>query len=288
MSRSRSWCFTLNNFDEVERDRLCVADCAYVVFGYERGEEGTPHLQGYIQCTSMKSLKQMKSLLPRAHWEVRKGTIDQAVEYCKKDGDWEEYGKKLMNKKEQGDTQKEKWRRIIEKAREGDEEWLEHEEPHVYATMLPKLRALKKPRMEVLGYADEDTPHEWWYGPTGTGKSKKVWEEFPQHYQKKKNKWWCNYSGQDVVVIEEADPKSMEHLASHVKEWADRYPFAGEVKGGRLEGIRPKKVIVTSNYTIEECFPNVNDYAPLKRRFKVVQFGVEPAFHPSYFVPFVS
>ena len=54
-------------------------------------------------------------------------------------------------------------------------------------------------RKEPLNYVD--TPHEWWVGPTGTGKSKKVWEEYPTHYAKKKNKWWCNYTGQDTVVV---------------------------------------------------------------------------------------
>ena len=103
---------------------------------------------------------------------------------------------------------------------------------------------------------------------------KKVWEEYPTHYAKEKNKWWCNYTGQDTVVIEEADPKNMEHLADRLKVWADRYPFPGEIKGGRIEGIRPLKVIVTSNYTPEECFPNSNDLEPILRRFKVV--NLEP------------
>ena len=91
-----------------------------------------------------------------------------------------------------------------------------------------------------------------WVGPTGTGKSKKVWEEYPTHYAKEKNKWWCNYT------------------------------FPGEIKGGRIEGIRPLKVIVTSNYTPEECFPNSNDLEPILRRFKVVQFGTNPAINPKY------
>ena len=88
--------------------------------------------------------------------------------------------------------------------------------------------------------------------------------------------------GQDTVVIEEADPKNMEHLADRLKVWADRYPFPGEIKGGRIEGIRPLKVIVTSNYTPEECFPNSNDLEPILRRFKVVQFGTNPAINPKY------
>ena len=29
--------------------------------------------------------------MPRAHVEARKGTIQQAIEYCQKEGDWEEH-----------------------------------------------------------------------------------------------------------------------------------------------------------------------------------------------------
>lgn len=284
MQRSRDWCYTLNNYSEAERDAHRALDCAYHVFGYERGDSGTPHLQGYIRFKEKKSLKQLKTMMPRAHVEPRKGTIDQAVDYCKKELDYEEYGTKPMNQLEKGEVNKKRWRMIIQKAQEGDEEWLLENEPHVYHTSLATFRSHKKPRLEVLNYADEETPHEWWVGPTGTGKSKRVWDLYPTHYAKDKNKWWCGYNGQDVVVIEEADPKNMEHLADRLKVWADRYPFPGEIKGGRIEGIRPQKVIVTSNYTPHECFMNPNDLEPILRRFRVVQFGEqEPKpWHPSY------
>lgn len=36
--------------------------------------------------------------------------------------------------------------------------------------------------------------------------------------------------------------------------------------------IRPKKIIITSNYSIEECFHNEQDIAAIKRRFKVTKF----------------
>ena len=256
------------------------ADCAYMLFGRERGDEGTPHLQGYVQFKTEKSLKQLKTMMPRAHVEARKGTIQQAVDYCKKDGDFEEFGVKPKMPKEKGEGEKARWKRAREKAEEGDEEWLAENEPRLWLLHESTLRSKKKPRMEVLCY--EETPHEWWVGPTGTGKSKKVWELYPSHYAKEKNKWWCNYTGQDTVVIEEADPKNMEHLADRLKVWADRYPFPGEIKGGRIEGIRPLKVIVTSNYTPEECFPNQNDLEPILRRFKVVSFGHSPSVHPNY------
>jgi len=46
---SRAWCYTINNFTEEDRDGLRALTCAYNIFGYERGDEGTPHLQGYVQ-----------------------------------------------------------------------------------------------------------------------------------------------------------------------------------------------------------------------------------------------
>lgn len=276
MSKSRAWCYTLNNYTEEERDAVRALACQYNVFGYERGEGGTPHLQGYLHLDGPRRLSAVKKMMPRAHLEPRKGTVDQAVEYCKKDGDYEEFGKKPMSQKEKGDSNKKRWRLINEKAEEGDEEWLKENEPHVYHTGLAQFRSHKKPKVEPMAYADEDTPHEWWVGPTGTGKSKKLWAEHPGHYVKEQNKWWCNYVGQAVVAIEEASPKTMEHLASRLKVWADRYPFAGEIKGGRIEGVRPDKVIVLSNYTIQDCFPAPQDYEPLSRRFRVVRFGPMP------------
>jgi len=281
MQSTRSWCYTINNFTEEDLQGTRALKCAYNIFGYEAGVENTPHLQGYVHFKEKKSLRTVKKVMPRAHLEPRQGTVDQAVDYCKKEGNFEEFGVKPMTQKEKGNENKKRWRLINEKAREGDEAWLEENEPHVYHTGLATFRSHKKAKITPLDYVD--TPHEWWCGPTGTGKSKKVWEDYPTHYAKEKNKWWCNYTGQDTVVIEEADPKNMEHLADRLKVWADRYPFPGEIKGGRIEGIRPLKIIVTSNYTPEECFTDSQNLEPILRRFKVVKFGDSaPAVHPNY------
>jgi len=99
----------------------------------------------------------------------------------------------------------------------------------------------------------------------------KVYLQYPNHFQKELNKWWCGYKGEEVVAIEEWSPKN-ECTGSQLKIWADRYPFTGQIKGGSLKKIRPKKIIVLSNYTIEECFPAKEDHLPLKRRFKVTMF----------------
>lgn len=42
-----------------------------------------------------------------------------------------------------------------------------------------------------------------------------------------------------------------------------------------MQGLRPRKLIVLSNYTIEQCFDRVEDRDPILRRFKVIKFPEE-------------
>lgn len=272
MSKTRAYCFTINNPTQDDIDTVNTIACEYIVYGREVGEGNTPHLQGYVHFKDALTVAAMSKRIPRAHLEARRGTVDEAVNYCKKDGDFTERGIKPKSQKEKGANEKQRWRTIIAKAEDGDEEWLKEEEPKVYATMSQKLKSLRKREASVM---QGDLPHEWWYGPTGTGKSSKLWQDHPDHFQKKKSKWWDGYDGQSVVALEEWSPAN-EKTADSLKEWADRYPFTGEIKGGTLQRIRPAKIIVLSNYTIDECFEHESDREPLKRRFKVVLFGESP------------
>jgi len=89
------------------------------------------------------------------------------------------------------------------------------------------------------------------------------------------------------VAIEEWSPDVVPQLIQKLKKWADHNPFNGEIKGGTLIDIRPEKIIVLSNYTIEQCFPRQEDYLPLSRRFKVINFpeGKQEARFRSQLVP---
>lgn len=267
--RSRGWCWTINNptFDDLLSVEELKNHVNYYVYGNERGtDRETPHWQGFLYCDTKLSFSRVKQLLPRAHVEPQRGSTNQAIEYCKKEGDWTEWGSPPDHGG--GRTQRDKWRRLIELSKLGEWERIELEFPGEWIRYGGRLRSL---RVRTTTPIDGDLEHEWWYGPTGTGKSRQLWTQYPEHYAKEINKWWDGYQDQDVVAIEEWAP-CFEMLASKLKIWADRYPFNAEVKGGTLLRIRPKKLIVLSNYKIEECFPNPADHLPLKRRFKVVHF----------------
>lgn len=263
--RSLGWCWTINNptEDDDECIKKAIEDCAYLVYGKETGEEGTLHYQGYLWYKTNVRFGRIKRLLPRAHIEKQRGSNEQAIEYCKKDNDWYEWGIKPQTR-----DQKKKWKDIVELSECGNEEEIRAIYPDVYFRHIAKIRSMKKYDVHILS---GDLQHEWWFGATGTGKSKKLWSDYPNHYSKKKNKWWDNYQGEEIVAIEEWSP-TFHMLASELKIWCDRYPFPAEIKGGSLKAIRPTKLIILSNYSIDQCFPNSEDSMPLKRRFKTVEF----------------
>ena len=93
---STRWCFTLNNPNEAERSSAAQIiedhNVRYVIIGREVGASGTPHLQGFCILHRQQRLSWLRALIPRAHFERARGTSPQARDYCKKDGDFDEYG----------------------------------------------------------------------------------------------------------------------------------------------------------------------------------------------------
>lgn len=264
--RSRGWVWTINN--PIEDDKTNFENlklvAQYCIYGTETGENGTPHWQGFTYFKSLKSFTQLRSLLPRAHIEKQRGTLDQAIEYCKKEGNYIESGERPH-----GSTgQKDKWTTVLKLAREGKVQEIEDNFPAIYIRYHTKLFGLHEPESPLILSTLEN---EWWVGPTGSGKSSELWSVYPNHYQKQLNKWWDGYSYEETVAIEEWSPRN-ECTASQLKIWSDRYPFSAEIKGGCLKKIRPLRIIVLSNYTIEECFAQAQDREPILRRFKIKHF----------------
>lgn len=84
-SRSRAWCFTLNNYTQEDIDFFTdTLDTEKYVFQEEIGEEtGTPHLQGVVYFANARDFTSIRQLHLKCHWE-RCRDISKAVAYCQK------------------------------------------------------------------------------------------------------------------------------------------------------------------------------------------------------------
>lgn len=86
INAAKRWCFTLNNYTDNDRsviETVIENLCVFGVYGKEVGEEGTPHLQGYIE---FKKRGRPIGIfgIKRIHWEIAGGNRRQNIVYCTK------------------------------------------------------------------------------------------------------------------------------------------------------------------------------------------------------------
>lgn len=86
ISPSKKWVFTYNNYNSSirsELNELFTEICEKFMFQEEKGENGTPHLQGF--CIFKNKIRPLSLKLDKSiHWEKMKGTVEQSIAYCSK------------------------------------------------------------------------------------------------------------------------------------------------------------------------------------------------------------
>lgn len=287
--RVRSWCFTKNNYSESDEDIIydLAFKCRYIVCGKEVGESGTPHFQGFLYFDNKVRFSTLKEYLPDgSHIEVMRGTHSEAINYCKKgeqsheewkslgiDGpnfgfnaDFFESGEKPGDCTDGGAKEKIRWDMVMANAMEGNWKGIPVD------VMIRNGRGIQYAVHKLMTRNLTDTTEQmlWYWGNTGTGKSRKARDDYPDAYLKMCNKWWDDYTAQDAVIMEDFD---VEHavLGHHLKIWGDRYSFPAETKGGKID-IRPRIIIVTSNYHPNMIWRTEQALGPILRRFNCVEF----------------
>lgn len=255
---SRNWCYTLNNYTDEDIKKCQEIQCRYHTYGMEIGEKGTPHLQGYIVFKDSKGLVGVQRFLGNAHWETAKGNHKQASDYCKKDRNYWEFGELPAQGKRTdihnavSTLNKHGIKRVA----------LDH--PHIFVKYSRGLRDYQLVTSEP--YTHPTVRGIWIYGPPGTGKSHAARHFDPDLYIKPQNKWWDGYDKQATVLLDDLDTSVLGH---YLKIWADKWSCTGETKGGTVQ-LQHKIFVVTSNYSIEELFEDLNMREAIARRFKVI------------------
>lgn len=91
--RSRRWCFTTNNYTFENIFPLGKPEAVrYCIYQVERGEEGTEHLQGYIEFKTPRARSAVAAFqvgderpFSQSHLECARSSADVCTAYCSKE-----------------------------------------------------------------------------------------------------------------------------------------------------------------------------------------------------------
>lgn len=237
----------------------------YGVCGVETAPEtGRVHWQMYIYLENGRSLESMiKDLNPR-HVEVARGTPEQNIAYCKKDGKFTEWGTPPeQGKRKDLDEIKEK---LILGTKQ-EEISLAHFSKWIqYGRRFEEFRTLHEPKRTWV------TEVYILHGEPETGKTRYVMEKHETIATLTlsgdiEEPFVNGYNGEDVVLFDEFKPMKAS------KEWMlralDRYPMNINIKGG-TRNWKPRIIYFTTNSDPTEWYNG--DRAFLRRITKFMKF----------------
>lgn len=283
--QSRAWMVTINNpvldpttgsFAGTKDDPRTWDQVQFAAGQLEKGESGTTHLQLYVYFAHNKALTStpgtgVKKVHPLAHWEVRRGTHEQALTYVTKDES--SLGQRFIF----GDPPNAPGK--TNDSSEFDEVKAKLDEGKTLAEIADcHFSLFLKHHSGLASYIGKKRPaRRTWltknlviFGSTGTGKSRFCHDLellFPgEVYWKSKDKWWGDYNGEPYIVMDEFYGWVPY---DELLRMLDRYVFRPEVKGAHIY-VQPRAVVFTSNKEPTEWYPNVSDTSALLRRLHVV------------------
>lgn len=268
---SRSWKYTLNNYNDEEKNLLKDVPALVHYCGMEEAPStGTKHLEGYITFDKVKKISALKKMFERAHWEMAKGDDADNFLYNLKDKKiWINYNNKKQGKR----NDLEKVYNLIKDGKSKKD--ILDECPVEYIKFhggIDKAIALCQKKRDFKPVVT------WLWGPTGTGKTRYVNDnENNVWYSMKNLQWWDGYENQDVVCF---DDFRKDFCTFHeLLRILDRYPYRVNIKGGSVE-FNSKKIYITSCYHPEDMYDTREDIKQLTRRIDVIKFiGEDEASH---------
>lgn len=257
----KTWVFTLNNYTDDEVKLINDLECNYCIYGREVGEQGTPHLQGYITFKNACRMTSLAKLIKRAHWEAAVGRPEAAINYCKKDGNYH-----IIDNRNQG--QRNDLQALASGIISGGLDKSVIDFPHMYIRYhlgMEKLSARVNTRPRNF------KPYvTWLWGKSGCGKTSFVVDSEPNLYIVGEGyKWWDGYEGQEAVLFD--DLREDQINFTWLLRLIDRYPCLVQVKGG-TRNLCSKRMYITCPRPPKKEFAFLinEDLMQLTRRIDIV------------------
>jgi len=244
---------------------------SFATWQLEVGEEdGNAHYQGYLECMGVKSMVQLHQVagFERAHFEVRRGSQQQAIAYANKadtriDGPWSHGEPKEQGKRSD----------LIDIKRQVDEgvSLVQIWEAN-FGSMVRYHRSVKEYKRIRVAKRSWLTSFTIVVGPSGIGKSYSTRQRYPLAYWKPHGKWFDDYDGEEVVVFDEFRG---EYPYRELLRLLDSTPLLVESKGSHVQFVA-KHVVFTSNFHPRDWYrrdvtKHPWESSPLKRRLD--EFG---------------
>lgn len=264
MARSNQWVFTLNNPEallDLDDPRII-----YYIYGEETGDSGTYHFQGLIHLNTRIRLTAIKKIIPGAHFEVQRGSNEEAIAYCKKEGDpflIHEWGTPLSGKGARNDllevkAKLDKGASNMEIADAHFGSWVRYNKSfELYRSMkVPKRNLENAPKVYII------------VGPTNVGKTHLARDLAPEaHWQtrprtKDTGAWWSGYTGHKSIIIDEFYGWLPFDLLLRL---CDKYPLTLETKGSQVE-CQADTIVFTSNGDPRNWYKNCSQHWPAFER----------------------
>lgn len=243
----------------------------YCCYSKEMGKQGvTPHIQGFCQFSRRYSYKKVFRdwhTDNKVFIQISKGTASDNFHYILKEGiEFFEFGTRPKIT-ETDKPAKTDYKELIQLARLGLMDKIIELAPAAY---LRQRLAFERLAHE----AGRPDPYErkglYLVGKAGAGKSYFANSfNVDSSYNKPPNKWFCGYTDQKVLIVDDLDKSNAPALGYHLKIWGDRYSILAEIKGGSTY-LKHEIVIVTSNYRINTLYEDDDLRMALHRRYKEI------------------
>lgn len=265
---AKSWVLTWNNYREEDYETLkglVPAHANFIILGREGKEIGkTPHIQGFVTFSANKRRAGIIKLTGTGgHWAVSRASDKaKAIDYCKKEGEYEEFGQPPGSGQGQR-TDLEIAAREFQEHRSLPR--FKEDNPHLYVKYARGFSTLLEPKPRDL---DDPPPNIiWLYGPTGTGKTRYVYAQQPRHdlwVSSNSLEWFNGYNNHPTSLFD--DFRGSFCSFGTMLLIVDRYGYNAPIKGGFVD-FKPQTMYITSPYHPKDVYKTVEDKSQLLRRF---------------------